>query len=195
MTTRTWLMLALLLLSLLVGVFLLREPVFSPYFERKEELETLREEVNQLRERLAETKDAARSREVSWSGYGEPLDPAAQAARASDWTRRLEALTLGAGLEVVTVQPKREVIDEQGLIAFPITLTLAGDTGGLVRLLSQLQSLNGVVAVERLVVRRQSRGGQPLTIQATVTNYGVIDLERREQLAAERAKAAAERSS
>lgn len=189
MTTRTWPMVLLLLVSIVVGLVLLREPLLKPYYARKAEVEALREDVGKLRSELLETRAAAKRRTASWQGYGDPLDVSKQAQRSSDWTRRIETLAVGAGLEVVTVQPKRPRLDDLGVVGFPLTVSLAGDSAGLTRFLSQLQTMRGVVEIERLVVRRQTRGDEPLTVQASVVHYGVLDAARREELARRREEA------
>lgn len=193
MSERTPLYLALLVGSLLVGLVLLREPLFGPYQNMRTEIAELQAEADSLAKEIRERRGGQTELASLLDAYGEPLAPNARSLAAAAFYSRVEGLATGCQLQVESVSPKPEVLTDDGLLKFGATVNLAGDTASMVSFLAQLQASTRVVGVDRLVMRRRDASERPLTMQVHLTSYAVADQDTRRDLAQAQAKKAAER--
>jgi Tfp pilus assembly protein PilO len=182
-TDRTWGYIVLLIVAIGVGGWMVREPVLRPYAELAERAAEDRARTAELKVELARRQQSSGEVEAVLMAYGQPLSPTGRKARATAFYRRVESLVLSSGLQVQSLQPKPEQIDADGLLRFPIVVSLTGDMPGVVALLAQLRRTSGLIALENLALRRRDSADQPLTVQATLVSYAVADLETREELA------------
>ncbi|MBI5833019.1 MAG: hypothetical protein HZB16_12045 [Armatimonadetes bacterium] len=193
MSERTPLYLALLLASLVVGLILLREPLFGPYTRMADEIATLRAEADGLDKEIRERSGGRAELSDLLDAYGMPLEAGERSMAAAAFYSRLEGLASGCQLKVESVAPKPEVLTEDGLLKFGVTVNLAGDTQGVVAFLAQIQASANVVGIDRLTVRRRDAAERPLTMQVQLTSFGIADRATRRELAQAQAKKAAER--
>lgn len=187
MTDRTWIYFVFLVLSLAVGGWLLREPVLKPYQALATEAEANRDRARELKDEIQRRKAAEGELVDIGLRFGEPLAPAERPLRATRFYRVVESLVLGNGLTVDSIQPKPTELRENGLLRFPVVVTMTGDLTALVALLSEIRSTTALIEVERLTIQRREDESQPLGMQITLVAYGLADRETRRQLeAAER---------
>jgi hypothetical protein len=182
MTERTPLYLVLLAASVLVGLALLREPLFGPYLALGRTITESRAKVASLQAELRAAEQTRPELRRLGEWFGEPLAAGERPARAGVFYSRLETLAAGAGLAVESLQPRPDTVDGQGVVRFPVALNLLGDTRGLVALLSQLRASTQLVGVERITVRRRDDSARPLSMQAVLVSYGLVDRETRAKL-------------
>ena len=193
MSEKTPVYLALLIGSLVLGLVLLREPLFGPYQRMGDQIAELRNQADALDQELRERSGGRAELSSLLDAYGDPLEPGARSMAAASFYSRLETLATGCGLKVESVSPKPEVLTDDGLLRFGVSVNLPGDTQGMVAFLAQLQAATSVVGIDRLTVRRREGTEQPLTMQVQLTSYGIADRDTRRELAQAQAKKAAER--
>lgn len=182
MSERTPLLLVLLVVALVGGGALLREPLFRPYAQMAVDLQSAREEADRLRAELQRRRSSTGEAAELQAVYGPPLDEAGRMALATSFYRRIEALALGSNLKVQSIQPRPEILSDEGIVKIPVQVAFEGDTQGLVAFLAQLASTTALVGAERLVVRRRDNAEHPLTVQVRLVAYGVADQATREHL-------------
>ncbi len=182
MTDRTWGFIALLLCTIPVAGWLLKDPLLKPYREYAVQAEEDRDKAAELRVEIKRREQVGGEVAEVLAAYGQPLSPAGRKGRATAFYRRVEALVLASGLEVQSLQPKPEQMDDGGLLRFPVYASLNGDMAGVVSLLSQIRRTSGLIAVEDLSLRRRDDATRPLTIQATLVSYAVADQATRDEL-------------
>lgn len=182
MSDRTWLYAAALLGSLLVGGLLLQEPLLRPYREMATQIEADRAQIDTLNADL-KRRNASRG-EVGemLAEYGAALDEPAREARQTRFYRRVESMVTSSGLEVVSLQPKPDQMDNDGIIRFPLVMSVTGDLKGVVAFLAQVRGTSGLIGLERVTVRRRDDDQKPLAFQAILVSYGVADQDTRERL-------------
>ncbi len=190
MTERTWVYFVLLAGALVVGGLLLREPVLGPYQELARQAEADRAKASELRAELRSRRNSTRAAASVLAWFGQPLSPDDRKVRATQVYRRVEAMVLSSGLHLDSIQPKPDSLDEQGLVRFPVTLSVSGEMGQVVALLAQARSTSGVIAVERLNLKRRDDPARPMAMQATLVAYGMADRATRTKLAKARSKSA-----
>lgn len=190
MTDRTWGFIVLLLCTIPVAGWLLKEPLLKPYREYAVQIKTDQDAALDLKREIQRREQAGGEIAEVLSAYGQPLSPAGRKGRATAFYRRVEALVLSSGLDVQSLQPKPEQVDADGLIRFPLVASLNGDMTGLVAMLSQIRRTSGLIGVENMSIRRRDDEARPLTVQVTLVSYAVADQATRDDLA----KAAAAKS-
>lgn len=193
MSERTPVYLALLVLSAVVGLVLLREPLFGPYQAMKGRLAELNEEADRLEREIRERRGGRQQLSALLDAYGEPLAADQRGMAAAAFYGRIEGLASGCGLKVESVSPKPETLTDEGLLRFGATVNLAGDTRAVVAFLAQIQASTRVIGIDRVTVRRRGEAERPLTMQVQLASYGIADRETRAELAKAQARKAAER--
>ncbi|NUQ01781.1 MAG: hypothetical protein HUU35_18200 [Armatimonadetes bacterium] len=188
MTDRTWRYFVLLFVCIVIGALLLREPVLRPYQELGEKIAADQTRLRELRGDLTRRREGGPVAAQVAALYGPALDAPERRGRATLFYRQIEALLVNSGLEVVSLQPKSEVIADNGVVSFPVVVNAEGSLESLVGLLSQIRATTALVVVERLNIRRRDDPRAPVAVQATLTAYGLADRATRDALARAKAK-------
>lgn len=195
MSERTPVLVFTLVLVMAAGLVLLREPVFQPYRQMADELQTTRDETRRLTDELAQRRTSGQDQVRVEVAYGTPLDDTARTLRATRFYGQIGALASGSGLKVQSLQPRAEVIGEDYVVKLPLQAQLEGDLNALVAFLAQLRASSALVGIERLVITRREREAQALSVQIRLVSYAIADYATRERLAKEREKRTKRRTS
>lgn len=182
-TDRTWVFVVLLLCTIPVAGWLLKEPLLKPYRDYAVHAKEDRDKAAELRQQIKRREQAGGEVAEVLAAYGQPLSPTGRKARATAFYRRVEALVLSSGLDVQSLQPKPEQVEADGLLRFPVYASLNGDMNGVVSLLAQLRRTSGLIGLENLSLRRRDDPTKPLTVQLTLVSYAVADQATRDELA------------
>jgi Tfp pilus assembly protein PilO len=194
MTNKTWVYFALLGVSLVIGGLLLREPLLSPYRDLQTRIAADELRVKELQAEIAARQHSRDDAVRLSAAFGPALEPDRRAVRAAWFYSQIESNAAASGMELVSLQPRPAVVEETGLLRFPVAVSLQGDMAGLVGLLAQFRATTALVGIDRLVVQRRDDARKSLAVQATMAAYGLADPQTRAKLAAEAAKRSAGRS-
>lgn len=193
MSERTPLYLAFLVVALIFGLLLLREPLFGPYVALGEQAEALETKVAALEaEADLRANDLPRARALAVT-FGPPLEASQRSMAAAAFYTRITDLATASGLRVNNLTPAPEVLGEDGLVRLSATLNLTGPTRAVVAFLAQVQRAPRLTGLTRLTLRRgETARGQAatdsLTVQATMQTLAPADRATRARQAAEQAK-------